>query len=176
MKGFRIPRPARIQVLSDALPLKGVPTGVTRVSNNVSISTSCISCVYASPTADLCAEREIFVVLRRRNKSTLEKKNNPQFMPTKVLSYHLLGTRSIIIAEKRNIVENNSGIAAGNENTTENNSRTANYMEPQHQINIFIDRKQSSLASSRGQPQVEKSSITIILKTKTSHALDSYLY
>jgi hypothetical protein len=39
-------------------------------------------------------------------------------------------------------------------------------MKPQHQNNTFIDRKQCSLASSRGQPLVEQSSITIILKTK----------
>ena len=41
-----------------------------------------------------------------------------------------------------------------------------NYMEPQHQNNTFIDRKQCSLASSRGNPPIEQCSITIILKTK----------
>jgi hypothetical protein len=78
----------------------------------------------------------------------------------------LLGTRSIIIEEKRNIVENNSGITIGNGNTAENNNKTTNYMEPQHQNNTFIDRKQCSLASSRGKPPTEQSSITIILKTR----------
>ena len=39
-------------------------------------------------------------------------------------------------------------------------------MKPQHQNNTFIDRKQCSLVFSRGQPPVEQSSITIILKTK----------
>jgi hypothetical protein len=42
--------------------------------------------------------------------------------------------------------------------------------------NTFIERKQCSLASSRGKPPTEQSSITIILKTKISHASYSYLY
>jgi hypothetical protein len=33
MEGFKRSRPIHIQVLSDALPLEGVPTGVTRVAN-----------------------------------------------------------------------------------------------------------------------------------------------
>jgi hypothetical protein len=40
----------------------------------------------------------------------------------------------------------------------------------------FIQRKQRSLSSSRGQPLVEQSSNTIIINTKTSHASYSYLY
>jgi hypothetical protein len=40
----------------------------------------------------------------------------------------------------------------------------------------FIDRNPSSLASSRGKPPTEQSSITIILKTNLSHAFYSYLY
>jgi hypothetical protein len=39
-----------------ALPLEGVPTGVTRVANNVHLSTTCIYYVHASPTMDLCTE------------------------------------------------------------------------------------------------------------------------
>jgi hypothetical protein len=39
-------------------------------------------------------------------------------------------------------------------------------MKPQHQNNTFIDRKQCSLASSRGKPPAEQRSITIILKTR----------
>jgi hypothetical protein len=39
-------------------------------------------------------------------------------------------------------------------------------MEPQHQKYTFIDRKQGSLASSRGKPPAEQRSITIILKKK----------
>jgi hypothetical protein len=72
--GFMIPRPIRIQVFSDVQPLEVVPTRVTRVSNNVSLSTSFISCLYASSTANLCVERQISVVLRRHNTS-LPKKN-----------------------------------------------------------------------------------------------------
>jgi hypothetical protein len=49
-----MPRSICIQVLSDALPLEGVPTGVTRVANNVRLKTTCISCVYDSPTMGLC--------------------------------------------------------------------------------------------------------------------------
>jgi hypothetical protein len=41
-----------------------------------------------------------------------------------------------------------------------------NYMETQHQNNTCIDRKQCSLASSRGKPPAEKSSIIIILEKK----------
>jgi len=39
-------------------------------------------------------------------------------------------------------------------------------MKPQHQNNTFIDRKQCSLASLRGQPPAKQHSITIILKKK----------
>jgi len=78
------------------------------------------------------------------------------------ISISMLGTISIIIAE--------------NKNTAEDNNETTQYMKPQHQNNTFIDRKQCSLSSSRGKPLVEKCSITIIIKTKTSHALNSYLY
>jgi hypothetical protein len=63
-----------------------------------------------------------------------------------------------------------------NINTTENNNGTTQYMKPQDQNNTFIDRKQCSVASSRGKPPTEKFSITIILKTETSHALKSYLF
>jgi hypothetical protein len=42
--------------------------------------------------------------------------------------------------------------------------------------NTFIERKQCSLASSRGKPPTEQSSITINLKTNISHASYSYLY
>ena len=63
-----------------------------------------------------------------------------------------------------------------NINIGENNNGTTQYMKQQHQNNIFIDRKQCSFASSRGQPPADQLSITIILKTKTYHALDSYLY
>jgi hypothetical protein len=48
MEEFHISRPIYIQVLSDALPLEGVPTWVTRVDNNLCLSTTCSSCVYAS--------------------------------------------------------------------------------------------------------------------------------
>jgi hypothetical protein len=40
----------------------------------------------------------------------------------------------------------------------------------------FIDTNSSSLASSRGKPPIEKSYITIILKTKLSHAFYSCSY
>jgi hypothetical protein len=40
----------------------------------------------------------------------------------------------------------------------------------------FIQREQSSLASSRGKPPAKQRYITIILKTNTSHASYSYLY
>jgi hypothetical protein len=69
MEGFRISRSICIQVLSDALPLEGVPTRVTRVDNNVHFNTNCSSCVYASPTMDLCIERRIFVALKFQNTS-----------------------------------------------------------------------------------------------------------
>jgi hypothetical protein len=45
MEGFKISRLICILVLSDALPLEGVPTGVTRVAKNVHLSTTCSSCV-----------------------------------------------------------------------------------------------------------------------------------
>jgi hypothetical protein len=54
MEGFRRSRLIHIQVLSDALPLEGVPTGVTRVANNVRLGTTCISCMYDSLTMGLC--------------------------------------------------------------------------------------------------------------------------
>jgi hypothetical protein len=47
-EGFKISRPIHIDVLSDALPLEGVPIGVRRVANNARLSTNCSSCVYAS--------------------------------------------------------------------------------------------------------------------------------
>jgi hypothetical protein len=56
MEGFGISRSICIQVLYDVLPLKEVPTGVTRVANNVRLSTSCSSIMYASPIMDLCIE------------------------------------------------------------------------------------------------------------------------
>ena len=43
----------RVEVFFDALPLEGVPIGVTRVSKDVRLKISCILCVYASPTVDL---------------------------------------------------------------------------------------------------------------------------
>jgi hypothetical protein len=64
-----IPRPIHIHVLIDELPLKGVPIGVTSVSNSGSLKTSCISYMYASPTTNLWAEQKIIVVLRCRNTS-----------------------------------------------------------------------------------------------------------
>jgi hypothetical protein len=48
-----IPMSVRIQVFSYELSLKGVPKWVTRLFNNVILSTSCISYVYVSPTVDL---------------------------------------------------------------------------------------------------------------------------
>jgi hypothetical protein len=63
---------------------------------------------------------------------------------------NVLGTRSIIIAEKRNIAVNNNETTIWNWNTVENNNETTNYMEPQHQYNTFIDRKQHSLSPLRG--------------------------
>jgi hypothetical protein len=57
MEGFKISRPIRIKVLSDVLSLKGVPTEVTRVANNVRLSTTCSSCMYSSLKVDLCVER-----------------------------------------------------------------------------------------------------------------------
>jgi hypothetical protein len=56
MDGFKISRSICIQVLSDVLPLEGVPTGVTRVANNVRLSTTCSSCMYASLAVDLCVK------------------------------------------------------------------------------------------------------------------------
>jgi hypothetical protein len=47
-------------------------------------------------------------------------------------------------------------IIAGNINIAENNNGTTKYMKPQHQNNTFIDRKQCSLASSRGKPPAEQ--------------------
>jgi hypothetical protein len=75
----------------------------------------------------------------------------------------LLGTISIIIEEKRNTAKSDNKITKKNGNTTKNNSGTMNYMEPKHQNNRFIDRKQCSLASSRGTLLAEQRSITIIL-------------
>jgi hypothetical protein len=69
MEGFKISSSIHIQVLSDALPLEGVPTGVTRVANNVRLSTTCSSFLYDSLIVDLCIEQYIFVALRRRNTS-----------------------------------------------------------------------------------------------------------
>jgi hypothetical protein len=60
-EGFRISRSTRIQVLSDALPLKGVPTGVIRVAKNVCLSTICSSHMYDSLTTYLGKERHISV-------------------------------------------------------------------------------------------------------------------
>jgi hypothetical protein len=53
MEGFKISSVIDIHVLYDALPLEGVPTGVTRVANNVHLSTTCSSCVYESPAMGL---------------------------------------------------------------------------------------------------------------------------
>jgi hypothetical protein len=78
----------------------------------------------------------------------------------------MLGTRSIIIAKNRNTAKNNSGIATKNRNIAENKNGTTNYMEPQHQNNTFFDRKQCSLASSRGKPPTKDRFITIILKKR----------
>jgi hypothetical protein len=64
----------------------------------------------------------------------------------------MLATRSIIIAKKKDIAENNNRITTININVVENNNITTNYVEPQHQNNTFIDRKQCSLSSSRGKP------------------------
>ena len=46
-------RQIRIEVLSDALLLEWVPTGVTWVSNNNDLISSCISYVYASQIVGL---------------------------------------------------------------------------------------------------------------------------
>jgi hypothetical protein len=56
MEGFRRSKSIYIQVMSGALPLEGVPIGVTRVANNVLLSTTFSSCVYVSLTAYLCVE------------------------------------------------------------------------------------------------------------------------
>jgi hypothetical protein len=45
------------------------------------------------------------------------------------------------------------------------------YREPQPDNDTFIDRKLSSLASSRGKPPVEQCSFTIILQTTFSYLL-----
>jgi hypothetical protein len=55
-KAFMISRPIRIHVFSDALPLEGVPTWVTRVDNNVHLKTTCISYMYVSSTTSLCVK------------------------------------------------------------------------------------------------------------------------
>jgi hypothetical protein len=54
MKGFMIARLIHIEVLSDALPLEGVPTWVKRVVQNMRLSTNCSSCMYDSSTMVLC--------------------------------------------------------------------------------------------------------------------------
>jgi hypothetical protein len=63
-----------------------------------------------------------------------------------------------------------------NINIAGNNNGTSKQMDPQHQNNMFIDRKQCSLASLRGKPLAEKSYITKILKTRPSYTFYSYLY
>jgi hypothetical protein len=68
-EGFNISRLIRIKVMFDVIPLKGVPTGVTRVADNVRLSTTCSSCMYASLAMDLCVERQISIALRRWNTS-----------------------------------------------------------------------------------------------------------
>jgi hypothetical protein len=85
MEGFSISRSIYIQVLSDVLPLEGVPTKVTRVANNVRLSTTCSSYVYASPTTDLCVERQISIALRCRNTSLPWIKITHNFLLRKVL-------------------------------------------------------------------------------------------
>ena len=55
-KAFRIFRLICIHALFDALPLEGVPTWVTRVANNVRLSTTCNACMYDSPTDILCTK------------------------------------------------------------------------------------------------------------------------
>jgi hypothetical protein len=57
------------QVLADVISLEGVPTWVTRVANNVRLSTTSSSYVYASPTAYLCTERQFTVDLIRQSMS-----------------------------------------------------------------------------------------------------------
>jgi hypothetical protein len=74
MEGFTISRPVSIEVLFDAIPLEGVPTGVTRVANNVRLSTTCSSYMYASLTIVLCDEKHISVALRHQNTSLPSKK------------------------------------------------------------------------------------------------------
>jgi hypothetical protein len=64
-----------------------------------------------------------------------------------------------------NIIVNNSGKTIESINIAENNRGTTKYMEPQHQYDTFIDRKQCSLSSSKGKPLAEKIFITLILKT-----------
>lgn len=59
-----------VHVLSDALLVKGAPTGVTWVSNIGDLSTSCISYMYASPIAVLCTKWHIsilFIDIRMRS-------------------------------------------------------------------------------------------------------------
>jgi hypothetical protein len=73
------------------------------------------------------------------------------------------------------LLRNKSIIIAENRNTSEINNRRTKYKEPKHQNNTLIDRKQCSLVALRGKPPTKQRSITIIVKKKTSHALDSYL-
>jgi hypothetical protein len=56
IEGFGISRSIHIEVLYDAIPLEGVCKRVTRVANNVCLSTTCSFCMYDSPTTDLCVE------------------------------------------------------------------------------------------------------------------------
>jgi hypothetical protein len=79
MEGFKRSRPIHIQVMSDALPLEGVPTGVIRVANICALKYHLyFPCVgipnhgFMRVTIDLCSLKTSEYV------STL-KKINPQF-------------------------------------------------------------------------------------------------
>jgi hypothetical protein len=79
-----MPRLIRIQVLSDALPLEGVPTGVTRVANICALKNHLYFLHVLLPdhgfmhvTTDLCSLKTSEYV------STLKKKFTPQVFPGK---------------------------------------------------------------------------------------------
>jgi hypothetical protein len=63
------------QVFSDALPLEGVPTGVTMVANRCVIKNHCISCMYESINHGLmCVMIDIYGLRMLEYVSTLKKK------------------------------------------------------------------------------------------------------
>ena len=147
---------------------KGYPQGLQ--GSPTDVTTSCISCVHASPNPQIYALNDRSRGLKTPEHVSSPKKNFSKFgdptEPWKVLWSHLLCFLTCKVIPNREYARKNT-----------QNTEYAKKIYPEHRIAmILLLREKCSQASSRGQPPIEQSSITKIRHDAPHRELLSYIY